>query len=343
MSSINLTNLRIERLITHHVGNKLREDGYQLSDEITSLNKETKNILLKHFLNPLKYDELYSFHHPVKLIQNDIYNIALNIFTDIENFIEYSQYIAELLYDSSMHPRIKEGELNIALLSNIEFDNQAYNAIGIFKSESSVPFIKMESKENKFQINHDYGFEINGMDKGCLIINNNTESGFRIMIGDKKNPDNDAQYWKEDFLKIEPINDDYYNTMQFLSSTKEFINKKIDANLSLNKVDKIDLLNRSVEYFKTHDQFDKQEFRKNVFRDDKLIKSFTDFQDSDLSHSDHFDISLTAVKKQSKRIKNVIKLDKNFHIYVHGDRKLIENGQDSNGRKYYKIYYESEN
>lgn len=36
--------------------------------------------------------------------------------------------------------------------------------------------------------------------------------------------------------------------------------------------------------------------------------------------------------------KCVIKLDKNFHVYIHGDRNLIENGADDRG-KFVKIYY----
>jgi len=38
----------------------------------------------------------------------------------------------------------------------------------------------------------------------------------------------------------------------------------------------------------------------------------------------------------------VLKLDKNFHIYIHGNKELIERGTDPDGRKYYKIYFEQE-
>ena len=58
--------------------------------------------------------------------------------------------------------------------------------------------------------------------------------------------------------------------------------------------------------------------------------------------ADSFEISDNAVRKQSKVYKSVIKLDKNFHIYVHGDRELIEQGRDPDGRKYYKIYFNEE-
>ena len=34
-------------------------------------------------------------------------------------------------------------------------------------------------------------------------------------------------------------------------------------------------------------------------------------------------------------------LDRNFHIYVHGNRNLLEQGEDEKG-KFYKVYYQEE-
>ena len=48
------------------------------------------------------------------------------------------------------------------------------------------------------------------------------------------------------------------------------------------------------------------------------------------------------MKRQARVFKSVLKLDKNFHIYIHGDRNKIEQGVDEKGRKFYKIYYEQE-
>ena len=61
-----------------------------------------------------------------------------------------------------------------------------------------------------------------------------------------------------------------------------------------------------------------------------------------LDLDDRFTISADAVKKQARVFKSVLKLDKNFHIYIHGDRNKIERGVDEAGRKFYKIYYEQE-
>jgi hypothetical protein len=57
---------------------------------------------------------------------------------------------------------------------------------------------------------------------------------------------------------------------------------------------------------------------------------------------DNFNISAAALKKQSRVFKSVLKLDKNFHVYIHGDRELIEQGVDPDGRKFYKLYFREE-
>jgi hypothetical protein len=79
----------------------------------------------------------------------------------------------------------------------------------------------------------------------------------------------------------------------------------------------------------------------------EIIESFKQYksayqQEREIDIADDFTISDSAVKKQSRVWKSVIKLDKNFHIYVHGNRNLIEQGTDENG-KFYKIYYQEEN
>jgi len=133
-----------------------------------------------------------------------------------------------------------------------------------------------------------------------------------------------------------------------LTLTKDYITSQFQNDFEVTKADQIDFLNRSVDYFKKHETFEKQEFEKEVFGDNDVIESFKKFdqvyqRENEIVLTDSFEISEKAVKKQARAFKSVLKLDKNFHIYIHGNRDLIEQGVDSNGRKYYKIYYEEEN
>jgi hypothetical protein len=80
----------------------------------------------------------------------------------------------------------------------------------------------------------------------------------------------------------------------------------------------------------------------------EMKEQFAVFKDNyakskSLNFEDEFDIDLTAVKKQSRSYKSVLKLDRNFHIYIHGRRDLIERGFDeATGKYFYKIYFEEE-
>jgi hypothetical protein len=69
----------------------------------------------------------------------------------------------------------------------------------------------------------------------------------------------------------------------------------------LSKADKIDFLNRSVDYFKKNETFNKEEFEEEVFGDNNVIESFRKFdqtyrQENEVELADSFPISSQAVK-----------------------------------------------
>ena len=131
----------------------------------------------------------------------------------------------------------------------------------------------------------------------------------------------DAAYWKDDFLQLKIRNDSFNKTNTTLGVYKNFITSKIDDEFDISKADKIDLLNRSMKYFKEKDSFDLDEFSEEVIENPKAIESFKKFsreynEEFDAGIDQPFDISGAAVKKQSRVFKSVLKLDKNFHIYT---------------------------
>ena len=108
------------------------------------------------------------------------------------------------------------------------------------------------------------------------------------------------------------------------------------------------LQRKKYEYFKTKEQFSLNEFAEEVMHYPEVVDSFVQFKKNyevskQFPLEDEFDIDLAAVKKQSKVFKSVLKLDKNFHVYIHGRRDLIEKGVDEiTGKKFYKLYFEEE-
>jgi predicted DNA-binding protein YlxM (UPF0122 family) len=339
---------QLKNLSVHFVGNKSSEQGMVLSKETLELEDDLKTKVKEYFLNrfPSVFDK-HCFTHPSSLQYNEVYNFATSIFSGASSFHLTSVQIAQHLYRHSTHAKIKGGELYVCHFSDCVFENETVEAIGIFKTENKTPYFEISEAQAHFSIQLREGIDLNKLDKGCLIFNTQQDEGFKVLIIDNQSRGEEAQYWKDDFLGLTPVNDEFRKTNQFLSLTKNFVTQQIAEEFEVSKTDQIDLLNRSVSYFKKNESFDKSHFEKEVLQDEGLIKSFREYDHTyrsnhDLELDDQFNISQQAVKQQVRVFKSVLKLDKNFHIYIHGNKELIERGTDPDGRKFYKIYYKEE-
>jgi len=131
-----------------------------------------------------------------------------------------------------------------------------------------------------------------------------------------------------------------------MQMAKSFVEAPREEEEQLSLTEQIELLNKTSDYFKKNDRFEQGSFEEAVLSSDNLVKGFQAFQETvaetqNLEFPTNFDISRPAVKKNSKIFKSVLKLDKNFSIYIHGDRSRAERGEDENGR-FYKFYYDTE-
>jgi len=199
-----------------------------------------------------------------------------------------------------------------------------------------------------YEIQSDDGININKLDKGCLIFNSSADDGYVVAAVDNLNRNSDARYWFDDFLQIRQREDDYYQTENAISMCKSFVTTKLPQEFDLDRADQAEMLNDSAAYFKGNENFDLDDYAQQVIRQPEVIESFkqykTDYEgNNDLSLADTFDISSPAVKKKSRFFKSVIKLDKNFHIYIHGKREFVKKGVDSEtGMNYYQLMFQKE-
>lgn len=339
-----LTN--IQQVSAHYVGNPVNGESLRLSEAPIDVDNEKVHQLLRtYFLSNFNTPEFNTFTFSNEdFTLNPIYKFALDTFTNPETFHENSVNIARHLYDATQHPNIKAGELYIAFFDSIEVQNMSAEAIGIFKSENKENYLKLSSQ---FEMSADEGINIKKLDKGCLILNAEKDEGYKVLIVDNINK-SDAHFWKHDFLNIKPRSDAYHHTNNFMKLTKQYVEEQLSEEFSVSKADKIDLLNRSVEFFRSNEEFSKADFEANVLGNVDVIESFRNYGNDFMGkHNfdviDHFEISAQAVKRQAKVFKSVLKLDKNFHIYIHGNRDLIEKGFDEvTGKHYYKLYFDSE-
>lgn len=342
---INLSETVLTNCIIHHVGNKVKEEALVLSSKEILLTEEVETQLCHYFLKPFKVvNDTYQFYHDSILKLNEIYTHADNLFED-ENFVENSAGIAQHLFKQTRNFSIKSGDLFVAKFEEITFEGTICKAIGIFKSENKDEFFKVERLGKNYNLIIDSGINKNKIDKACLILNDDYHKGFKVFVYENNNGDTD--FWKTDFLSIKQREDSFYQTKNFLSICKDFVTEKLPEVYDVTKTEQIDLLNKSVDYFKKKKDFLVTDFVKDVFEEPDVIKSFKKFKNEyqlneNIEMDDSFIISNQAVKKQARVFKSVLKLDKNFHIYIHGDKDLIEQGVDKDGRKYYKLYFEKE-
>jgi len=343
----NFLETSIRSLCLHEVGNKIADERYILSSKIIEVEKNLKDLLTHYFVSSFKSQEYFNFHHESDLKYNEVYGFVSEIFDNPETLFEQSVNLAKHLYEQSVHPKIKGGEFYTVYFKDCIVDGITTDAVGLFKSENKDTFLKVYPSGDGFEIESEKGVNINKLDKGCLIFNTEKENGYIVAVVDNTNKGAEAQYWINDFLHVRPRKDEYYNTQNILSLCKNFVTKELSQQGDVSKADQVDFLNKSVQFFKEKESFDMVEFVNEVIEKPTLIESFNnykkDFQkDREIDLSDNFVISESAVKKQARSIKSIIKLDKNFHIYVHGHRELIEQGVDEAGRKFYKIYYSEE-
>ena len=344
-----IDSVQLKQVIVHKVGNPTRGEELKLSENALTLNDHiVQGLLTRYFLGAFNENEHYHFTHLSDVNLNEVYTYTNAIFEDPKDFNKTSALLANFLYSKSTHARIKEGEMYIALFDQVPFGTEYKQALGIFKSESKETFLKVFTHGQSLEVIHDEGIGLNKPDKGCLIFKNNKEEGYTVCVVDSTNKQQDAQYWVNDFLQAQPYTDSYHNTDKYLGLCKQFITNEYAENFEVSKSDQIDLMNRSMDYFKTKDQFNLQEFTEEVIHHPEVVDTFMAYKKNyesakNFEIEDSFDIHLSAVKKQSKIFKAVLKLDKNFHIYIHGRKDLIEKGYDEmTGKHYYKLFFDEE-
>jgi hypothetical protein len=333
-----ITKLALHRISTEEGNSFLSEDVY------TATNEDEAETLKRIFLKSFQTNTItYEFKHEVDLELNVLLKLSKSIY-DGDEFLSKSVNIHQHLKAVSKHPNIKDGDLFIVKFDKIKLNNKLYEALGVYKIENKESFIETAtSKKGEIGFNFRKGIGSKRLDKACLIIF--TEEPFTVFVID--NNSTETAYWQNDFLKVGFRKDNVNSTNQFLSLTKNFVTKQMPTDFEISKTDQIDLLNRSMQYFKEQDEFDMDEFSKSVIQFPQVIESFKNYKkqyenDNELELNDSFEISDAAVKKQNRIFKSVLKLDKNFHIYIHGKRELIEQGVEKDGRKFYKIYFEEE-
>lgn len=347
---INFENCTIGNIIIHDIGNKYDGGTLKLSGaSFLPDDEDVLNILKNYFLSSFKKDAFYNFI-PLEneLYNNPVYAAVDTIFGSEQEFYTQSVTIAEQLFEQSNNPNIKQGELYIVHFRSCMIDEGVCDAIGIFKSENKDTFLKIIRNNDSYKLESESGINIKKLDKACLVFNMNKEEGYKACVVDKTNA-SEAIYWVSDFLNLQPCDDSYFQTSNYLKLCKDFVNEVYNKENDIPRADQIDMLNRSINFFKEADVFSEDRFKEEVVQEPEIINAFENFksmyeQDKEIQMGNEFEVSDFAVKDEKKYFKHILKLDKNFHVYIHGQKKYLEKGYDSaRDMNFYKLYFREEN
>ena len=344
---ISLDNCFIERCVVHKVGNAYVGEESLISNKELKINEneaaELKSILLKRFKSP---QPIYKFYHSIKLKHNVIYSLVDDLFNDSSKFLDVSGKVVKYLYDQSSHHSIKSGEVFVIQLDEVIYENILTKAIGIFKCEEPVSFIKAEQNSESIQLLLEKGIASKSIEKGCIIFNNEPHDGYTLYNYEKEGAN--TQYWSDNFLSLKQKANNFNLTTSLLESYRKFINEEISSE-QLTKSEKNELVAKSINHLIIEDhEAGVVNFSKLNLPSEDLQEKFLNYHSNylgaqQIENTPKFQYSLEAARYQMRKFKSVIKLDKNFHIYIHGSPNLIEHGFDSKkGKKFYKIYFDEE-
>ncbi len=345
-------NAKIDNIVVHQIGCKAEGGQIRLSKSPLNLSPDDDmaDVLKLYFFKPFKTEAYFNMTHPDGIENNMLYNHVSSIFEQPESFFDQSMMIAEQLFEASNHPKIRGGELYVVHFTDCVVDGEVCDAVGIFKSESKETFLRVYlSPDENIQLGTQEGISIKRLDKGCIIFNIEREEGYRVCAIDNINKGTEAHFWMDDFLGVQPRQDNFFFTDNYMKMCKGFVTDVFNDENHVPRTEQVDMMNRTVDFFQKNPQFSQSEFAQNVMEEPDIISAFNDYKQQYEQKQmpaplpELFEISKDAVKGEKKNFKSIIKLDKNFHVYVHGSRYYMEKGyDDEKDLNYYKLYFKME-
>ncbi|WP_339698987.1 nucleoid-associated protein [uncultured Marixanthomonas sp.] len=344
---INLYAAHTASLSIHRVGNKSRNEGIFLSSAPYKMDDEIRPLLKEFFLKPFrdKEENYFQFRHETDLEFHDLYNTISAIFDNPESIHEHSKKITKHLFDQSMHPHIKNGEVYVAYLEGLQIDNIKVDGIGIFKSEIKQDFLQFAEQGDQLDAILQQGVNLKKLDKGALIFNVKKEEGYKVLSIDSNRYD--ARYWVESFLGVEAFEDENFFTKKYLKFCQDFAKDVVLP--AEDKQQEVMFMNRAVNHFAKNDNFEESSFVNEVIDNPALVPEFNHYKTEKapkykIEDLTTFPIANTAVSAARKKIKNVINLDTNIQIkmdFINPDsaERFVEKGWDEEKQMYYYLVY----
>lgn len=196
---VDVSSARVSKVIVHRIGNKIRDEGYLLSDDVIKRTDTLDDLVTRNYLAPvLRNGNAYEFHHESDIALNEVRHFSNLIFTKEKTFVENSKKIAKHLYSASTHPNIGGGEFIVVLFDDIRTETGIEQALGLFRIEGKDDFLDVEEKNGSLNLIERVGISLQRIQKGAVILSGNAKIYAIDSIGQK------TKYWFDTFLKAVP-------------------------------------------------------------------------------------------------------------------------------------------
>lgn len=322
---IDFFNAKLEQVATAYVGCKLRDDEIKFPDSLSHLDDSLKHSLFNHFAGCFgNQKELFELSHEGSISLNECQCVCETIFLNSDNFLQGTIDLSKIIYERLTHLK-REPRVIVAYFEGIVLDGVATNAIGIYL---------MKRNEVLLDYIDDNIIAQNGtvVNKAALIFNikGKINGGYLTACFE----DNDTIGWKDEFLNVKLVENEYSLTRYFISLIKNFIENEMPKIFDMTDHNKAQLLYKTDLYFKEQDDFNIVEFANEVFVQSEVVEEFCKNikQECNDAYTLEFKIEKQAYKDKKRTLKSKMTLG-NVQLIFKGEPALEEK-QDDKGNYY---------
>lgn len=318
------------------VGNKTRGEG--LSAALGLADVSGSSVFLKKLVEKsFVMDDLKRFTYIESVELNPVYQFVSKIFDNKESFFKQSVNIATFLYDKSVHPNIRSGELYVLLL-DCEYKKEMVEAVAILKSEKKDPFLATDNDGREISVRTLYGTGLKGLDKGCLVLNMDREKGYLVGTVDNTNNGSDAQYWTDNFLNVTNRDDDYHETIKLTEMLTAFSKQLSEQSAAESAM----MAMKATELLKKGETIRIDELPKRICSDEEQQKRFAafcqTFEEENGGFAEEVNVIAKAASRKPVTRMNTLRIGNEFEVKVLNPEARMEKGNDEGGR-YWKLYW----
>lgn len=226
---------------------------------------------------------------------------------------------------------------------NFVLDDFEGKSLGLFFSNERKSFLVQQDTEPVIL----RGLPMQKPDYAALIIPDG-EAGFRLFVAEPGGQTALRTPWTLSLFPFDACYEDTFHAKQFFQMCKSFSDDVLIREKKNDKEKQVAFLSESLEYADRKKEINVASFKEDVLREPAIIDAFEQYQEKyaetkGWNPPDRFAMTDQDQKQARKFVKSVIKLDKNFHVYVHGNKDRIEKGFDE-ARKlhYYTLWFDQE-